>query len=114
MYRRMAGNDLISGTLTVLILKAVSARPLHGYAIGKWIRDRTSDVLSVQEGVLYLALHRLKSKGWLEEYWGTTATNREAKFYRLTVSGRKHLNGELRRWQKHTNAAAAALGLERS
>jgi transcriptional regulator len=110
----MAGNDLIGGTLTVLILKAVSGRPLHGYGIGRWIRDRSSEVLSVQEGVLYIALQRLKSKGWLDESWGTTGTGREAKFYRLTPAGRKHLNAELRRWRSHTEAAAAALGLERT
>jgi PadR family transcriptional regulator, regulatory protein PadR len=109
----VAGSDLYSGTLTVLILKALDGGPLHGYAIGRWIRERTGEVLLVQEGVLYLALHRLAAKGWLDESWGVTDNNREAKFYKLTPVGRRHLKAELNRWDRHTRAIASALNIGR-
>ena len=83
----MAGSDLYVGTLDVLILKALSLGPMHGYGIGRWIRQTTDEALTVQEGALYPALHRLQRKGWLEEEWGVTETGREAKYYRMT-SGR--------------------------
>jgi len=105
----MAGSDLFVGTLDLLILKALSAGPLHGYAIGRWIRESTRDVLNVQEGVLYPALHRLERRELIDEEWGVTETNREAKFYRLTAAGRKHLRAELERWREHTRAVSAAL-----
>jgi transcriptional regulator len=105
----MAGSDLFVGTLDLLILKALIAGPLHGYGIGRWIRESTGDVLSVHEGVLYPALHRLERKGLLAEEWGITDTNREAKFYRLTPGGRKHLKAETSRWERHTRAVNAAL-----
>ena len=110
----MAGSDLFVGTLDLLILKALSAGSLHGYGIGRWIRESTSDVLNVQEGVLYPALHRLERRELIDEEWGITETNREAKFYKLTPSGRKHLRAELERWQEHTRAVNAALMLGRS
>ena len=68
----MAGSDLYVGTLDVLILKALSWGPMHGYGIGRWIRQTTEDVLTVQEGALYPALHRLQRRGWLDEEWGVT------------------------------------------
>jgi transcriptional regulator len=105
----LAGSDLFVGTLDLLILKALSGGALHGYAIGRWIRESTADVLSVQEGVLYPALHRLARRELIDEEWGVTETNREAKFYRLTARGRKHLRTELERWQVHTRAVNAAL-----
>ena len=105
----MAGSDLYVGTLDVLILKALSWGPRHGYAIGRWIRETTSDVLQVQEGALYPALHRLERKGWLEEQWGLTETNREAKYYTLTVAGRKQLRAEVARWTRYARAVNAAL-----
>jgi transcriptional regulator len=110
----MAGSDLFVGTLDLLILKALTAGPLHGYGIGRWIRDSTRDVLDVQEGVLYPALHRMERRGLIDEEWGVTETNREAKFYKLTAQGRKHLRAELERWQVHTRAVNAALTLGRS
>ena len=81
----MAGSDLFTGTLDILILKAVSWGPRHGYAIGRWIRETTADDVIVQEGALYPALHRLERKGWLAEDWGLTDTGREAKYYTLTA-----------------------------
>lgn len=109
----MAGSDLYVGTLDLLILKALSWGPLHGYGIGRWIREHTEDVLHVQEGVLYPALHRLKRKGWLAEEWGLTDTKREARFYRLTAAGEKQLQEEAERWERHTQAVAAALNATR-
>lgn len=105
----MAGSDLYVGTLDVLILKALSWGPMHGYAIGRWIRQTTEDVLTVQEGALYPALHRLHAKGWLEDEWGLTETGREAKYYRLTPAGRRHLRSEVVRWQAYARAVSAAL-----
>ena len=105
----MAGSDLYVGTLDVLILKAVSWRPMHGYGIGRWIRQTTDDVLAVQEGALYPALHRLQRKGWLDEDWGLTDTGREAKYYRLTPVGRRQLRAEITRWRAYASAVGAAL-----
>jgi PadR family transcriptional regulator PadR len=105
----MAGSDLYTGSLDLLILKAVSWGPLHGYAIGRWIRQSTEEALAVQEGALYPALHRLERQGFLEEEWGLTDTNREAKFYKLTRTGRKQLQGELIRWRRYARVMAAVL-----
>jgi PadR family transcriptional regulator PadR len=105
----MAGSDLYIGTMDVLILKALSWKPMHGYAIGRWIRQTTEDVLTIQEGALYPALHRLQRKGWLDEEWGLTETNREAKYYRLTPTGRRQLRAEIARWQAYSRAVSAVL-----
>src|SRR5215208_6042772 len=80
-------SDLFTGSLDILILKAVSWGPRHGYAVGRWIRETTAEVLDVQEGALYPALHRLERRGLLSEEWGQTETGREAKFYTLTPAG---------------------------
>jgi PadR family transcriptional regulator PadR len=109
----MAGSDLFVGTLDLLILKALTWGPMHGYAIGRWIRDSTRDELKIQEGVLYPALHRLERRGLLEEEWGLTDTNREAKFYRLTAEGRRELRQQTEAWRKHVAAVGAALKLTR-
>ena len=105
----MAGSDLYVGTLDVLILKALSWGPMHGYGIGRWIRQTTEDVLTVQEGALYPALHRLQRRGWLDEEWGITETGREAKYYRLTPAGRRQLRSEVERWRASARAVSAAL-----
>ena len=105
----MAGSDLYVGTLDVLILKALSWGPMHGYGIGRWIRQTTEDVLAVQEGALYPALHRLQRRGWLDEEWGVTETGREAKYYRLTPVGRRQLRSEVARWRSYARAVSAAL-----
>ena len=105
----MAGSDLFTGTLDLLILKAVSWAPRHGYGIGRWIRETTSDVLNVQEGALYPALHRLERKGWLSEEWRESETGRQAKYYTLTVKGRAQLRAERKRWQVFSSAVTHAL-----
>ncbi len=110
----MAGSDLVTGTLDILILKAVSWGPRHGYAIGRWIRDTTAEALIVQEGVLYPALHRLERRGLLREEWGTTDTGREAKYYELTAAGRRQLTAETKRWTQVARAVTHALAIATS
>ena len=105
----MAGSDLFTGTLDVLILKALSWGPMHGYAIGRWIRQTTANALDVQEGALYPALHRLERAGLLGEQWGVTDTGRQAKYYRLTPEGRKQLRAEIARWTRYADAVNTAL-----
>ena len=102
-------SDLFVGTLDILILKAVSWGPRHGYAIGRWIRETTRDVLDVQEGALYPALHRLERKGLLAEEWGVTDSGREAKYYSLTAAGRAQLRAEVARWNRFSRAVSTAL-----
>ncbi len=110
----MAGSDLFTGSLDLLLLKALSWGPMHGYAIARWIRISTREGLNVREGALYPALHRLQSKGFLAEEWGITDTNREAKFYRLTPAGRKQLSAELVRWREYSRIMNSALATSRS
>lgn len=102
---------LIPGTLNVLILRALSAGPLHGYGIGKWITERTADVLRAEEGVLYPALHRLERDGAIEAEWGRNDTGHRAKFYSLTEDGRERLEAETARWIRSSRAVDAALGI---
>lgn len=108
----MPGSDLYTGTLDLLILKAVSWGPSHGYAIARWIRETTADVLVVQEGALYPALHRLERKGLLTEEWRVSETGRQAKYYTLTPKGRTRLRAERKRWEQYSHAVARALATE--
>ena len=110
----MAGSDLFTGSLDLIILKALSWGPMHGYAIGRWIRTSTKEGLTVREGALYPALHRLQEKGFLDEEWGMTETNREAKFYRLTAAGKKQLASELTRWRDYSRIMTSALAASRT
>jgi transcriptional regulator len=105
----MAGSDLFTGTLDILILKAASWGPRHGYAIGRWIRETTTDLVIVQEGALYPALYRLEGKRLLASAWGVSETGREAKFYSLTAAGRAHLRAEAKRWSAFSAAIGRAL-----
>lgn len=98
--------DLIPGTLDLLILKALGPEAMHGYAIAEWIHQRSHDVLQVEEGALYPALHRLELRGLLSSSWGVSENNRRAKFYKVTAAGRKHLEAESQRW----NRLSAAVG----
>ena len=108
----MSGSDLFTGTLDILILRTLSAEPAHGYAIGRAIREGSEGVLSVEEGALYPALHRLQRKGLLEAEWGRTDTGRRAKFYRVTVDGMEHLERESARWAEYSVAVTAILGTQ--
>jgi transcriptional regulator len=109
----MAGSDLFTGSLDILLLKALSWGPRHGYAVARWLRETTEDALPMHEGVLYPALHRLERKGFLDEEWGPTETGREAKFYRLTPAGRNHLRSEVVRWRSFASLMDAALAAPR-
>ena len=105
----MPGSNLFSGTLDLLILRSLVWGPLHGYGIGRWIRRTSSEILSIEEGALYPALHRMQKKGWLQSDWGLTETRRQAKFYSLTDLGREHLNQETKRWEEHAMAVRSVL-----
>lgn len=106
----MSGSDLFTGTLDLLVLRTVRAEPLHGYGIGRVLRDDSDGVLSVEEGALYPALHRLEKRGLLESAWGRTDTGRRAKFYRITAAGEEHLEAEIRRWASFSDAVGSVLG----
>jgi PadR family transcriptional regulator PadR len=92
--------DLVQGTLDLLILKALAVEPMHGWAIAKRIRMLSNDVLAVQQGSLYPALHRLEEQGWVSAKWGVSEQNRRAKFYALTRAGRKQLGLESALWER--------------
>ncbi len=106
----MSGSDLFTGTLNILILRMLREESLHGYLIGRRIRDTSRGVLDVEEGALYPALHRLERRGFLSSEWGKTDTNRRAKFYSLTGAGHAHLKAESARWSNFSEAVQAVLG----
>jgi PadR family transcriptional regulator PadR len=99
--------DLIQGTLDVLILKTIAPEPMHGWGIAQRIRQVSGEVLQVNQGALYPALHRLEQCGWIRSKWGESDNNRRAKFYSLTPAGRKYLEREEANWQR----LSAAIGL---
>jgi transcriptional regulator len=101
--------DLLQGTLDLLILKALSWGPAHGYAIARWIEQLTHSVLLVGEGSLYPALHRLEDRGWVEAEWRLSERNRRAKFYRLTPQGRHQLRAETAIWTSFVKAVDQVL-----
>lgn len=101
--------ELPQGTLDLLILRTVALEPQHGWAISERIQQISSDVLRVQQGSLYPALHRLERKGWISAKWGTSDNNRRAKYYELTRKGRKQLEAEKDAWEKLTTAVAQVL-----
>ena len=91
--------ELVQGTLDMLILKALTWGPAHGFGIARWIEQVTRDDLWIEEGALYPALHRMHRKRWLAAEWGRTENNRRAKYYRLTRKGRQALNNRIARWE---------------
>src|SRR5215471_16632600 len=96
--------DLLQGTLDMLILKTLTRGPLHGYAVAESIHLRSEDVLRVEEGALYPALHRLELRGLLASEWGASENNRRAKYYRLTAAGRRYLEAESAHWNRMSAA----------
>jgi PadR family transcriptional regulator PadR len=92
--------DLVQGTLDLLILKTISLEPMNGWAIAKRIVQVSNNILQVQQGSLYPALHRLEHQGWIKAEWKDSENNRRAKFYSLTAAGRKQLKSELENWQR--------------
>jgi PadR family transcriptional regulator, regulatory protein PadR len=101
--------DLPQGTLDLLILKTLALEPQHGWGISERIQQISSNVLQVQQGSLYPALHRLERRGWIKAQWGASEKNRRAKYYELTRSGRKELNTETETWRKLTLAVGQVL-----
>ena len=97
-------SDLLQGTLDMLILKIVALGPVHGYGISLRIRQISKEVLHVQQGSLYPALHRLERRGWLDAEWGESENGRQAKFYKLSAKGRKQLTEEQANWQRLAGA----------
>ena len=102
-------SDLVQGTLDLLILKTIALEPKHGWAIAKRIQQSSSEVLQVQQGSLYPALHRLEQQGWIAAKWAETDTGRKAKFYSLTKAGRKQLEKELASWSRLSAAINTAI-----
>jgi PadR family transcriptional regulator PadR len=99
--------DLVQGTLDLLILKTVALEPMHGWAVALRIRQVSGNVLQVNQGALYPALHRLEQQGWIQAEWGESENNRRAKYYSLTKAGKKYLQKEEANWQR----LSAAIGL---
>jgi PadR family transcriptional regulator PadR len=101
--------DLLQGTLDVLVLKALSWAPLHGYGVARWLQQTTNDVLSIEEGSLYPALHRMERRGWISSEWGLSENNRRAKYYKLTTEGRRQLRAESSTWSVFSDAVSKVL-----
>jgi PadR family transcriptional regulator, regulatory protein PadR len=101
--------DLLQGTLDLLILKTVALEPMHGWGISQRIQQISRDVLQVQQGSLYPALHRLEQQGWIQSEWGASENNRRAKYYSLTRTGRKQLEREEANWQRLSAAVQLVL-----
>ncbi len=96
--------ELLRGTLDMMVLKALSRGPRHGYAVARWIEEGSGETLTIEEGSLYPALHRMERRGWIESEWGQSENNRRAKFYSLKKSGRSHLKAEAASWDRFAKA----------
>jgi transcriptional regulator len=105
----LPANELMKGTLDVLILQTLSWGPMHGYAVAEWIRGRTDGTLHIEEGALYPALHRMERKGWVESEWGLSENNRRAKYYQLTPKGRAQLRADVATWERYVAAVSKVL-----
>ena len=104
--------NLVRGTLDLLVLKALSFGPRHGYAVAQWIVNVTDGALLVEEGSLYPALHRLERKGWIVAEWGVSSTGRRARFYRLSDEGASRLEREVEGWRRYSRAIERAVSAE--
>jgi PadR family transcriptional regulator, regulatory protein PadR len=103
-------NEMLQGTLDMLVLRTLITGPAHGHTIAHVIEHSSEDVLQVEQGSLYPALHRVEDRGWVSSYWGTSENNRKAKFYKLTAAGRKQLLAETGRWRQLVGAIGRVLG----
>ncbi|MEZ6148282.1 MAG: PadR family transcriptional regulator [Planctomycetaceae bacterium] len=112
MASRSHKADLLQGTLDMLVLKALTRGPMHGYGIAQWIQVTTNDALSVEEGSLYPALHRMERRGWISSEWGKSESNRRAKFYHLSRNRRTQLGREIESWTSLSRAIALILGAQ--
>ena len=101
--------DLLQGTLDVLVLRAVSWGPMHGYAVARFIRDGSGGTFRILDGALYTSLHRMEERGWVEAEWGISEKGKRAKFYRLTAAGRRALRAETATWDQYVSAVAKVM-----
>jgi PadR family transcriptional regulator, regulatory protein PadR len=104
--------DLLQGTLDMLILKALTSGPKHGYGVTRWLEQTTGDALKVEEGSLYPALHRMAKRGWVKAEWGVSENNRRAKYYTLTAAGRVQLRREAATWSVYAEVVSMVLMAE--
>src|SRR5208282_1225159 len=102
--------DLLQGTLDLLILKTLELEPMHGWGVTQHIQQRSDSVLQVNQGSLYPALHRLEERGWIRAFWGNSENNRQARYYELTVRGRKQLAAEKENWLRLSGAVSRIVG----
>ncbi len=108
--RDTSNAEMLKGTLDMMVLRTLIAGDAHGHTIAKVIERSSEDVLEVEQGSLYPALHRLEDRGWVSSYWGTSENNRKAKFYKLTPAGKKQLVRETNRWRQMARAIALVMG----
>ncbi len=101
--------DLLQGTLDVLVLRTLAWEPMHGYAVSRWIRQRTEGTIEIEDAPLYKALHRLEQAGAVEAEWGLSENNRRARYYKLTASGRRRLKSEEAAWRRYAEAVTKVL-----
>jgi PadR family transcriptional regulator, regulatory protein PadR len=106
--------DLLQGTLEFLVLKTLSWGPMHGYAVANWIRQRTQNALTIEEGALYPALHRMERRGWIESDWGVTENNRRARYYQITRLGKDQLRREETSWTRYVSAVSKIMAAARA
>jgi transcriptional regulator len=102
--------DLLQGTLDVLVLRALSWGPMHGYAVARFIRAGSANSFKVLDGALYTSLHRMEERGWIESEWGASDKKKRAKFYRLTAAGRRALRSETETWNDYVAAVGRVMG----
>jgi len=105
--------DLLQGTLDLIVLKALSWTPMHGFGLARWIQLTTDDVLQVEEGSLYPSLYRMENRGWIKASWALTENGRRAKYYKLTAAGRKQLLVETKTWDQLTGAIGKIMAAQR-
>lgn len=103
---------LLQGSLDMLILQALKKEPRHGYAIARYLKEVSEDFLQVEEGSLYPALHRMEQRGWITSYWGSSESNRRAKYYELSAAGRGQLKAEAAAWRQMSTAIDRVMGLQ--
>ncbi|RZU41407.1 PadR family transcriptional regulator [Edaphobacter modestus] len=108
--KKTTDSEMLQGTLDMLILKTLLMGPAHGHTIAHIIEHTSEDILQVEQGSLYPALHRLEDRGWLSSSWGTSENNRKAKFYKLTAAGKKQLVAETTRWRQIARAIGLVMG----
>ncbi|MDE3152287.1 MAG: PadR family transcriptional regulator [Gemmatimonadota bacterium] len=104
--------DLLQGTLDVLVLRALSWQPMHGYAIARFIHDGSGKAFRILDGALYTSLHRMEERGWVESEWGMSDRGKRAKFYALTAAGRRALRAEASSWERYVRAVAGVMRAE--